>query len=56
MKSVEYIKLDNLETKKKSFVGFVCAPKRKKPNILDIYYTILEATQIPPKVVIKKNV
>ena len=37
---------------KKSIVDFVCALKRKKNNnFQDIYFSILEATQLPPKFV-----
>ena len=42
--------LDNRDTKE-----FVCALKRKNTNFPDIYLTILEATQLPPKLVINKN-
>ena len=47
--------LDNRETKE-SIVDFVCAIKRKNTDFPDIYFTILEATQLPPKLVINKNV
>ena len=40
---------------KESIVDFVCALKRKNINFPDIYFTILEATQFPPKLVIIKN-
>ena len=50
----EKIKLDNRD-RKESSADFVCALKRKNTNFLDIYFTILEATQIPPKLVINKN-
>ena len=51
----ENIILDNRDTKK-SIVDFVCALKRKNTNFPDIYFTILEAAQIPPKLVANKNV
>ena len=50
----ENIILDNRDTKE-SIVGFVCALKRKNTDFPDIYFTILEATQIPPKLVANKN-
>ena len=50
----ENIKLDNRD-RKESIADFVCALKRKNTNFLDIYFTILEAIQIPPKLVINKN-
>ena len=50
----ENIILDNRDTKE-SIVDFVCALERKNTNFLDIYFTILEATQIPRKLVINKN-
>ena len=50
----ENIILDNRDTKE-SIVDFVCALKRKKTGFPDIYFTILEATQIPPKLVANKN-
>ena len=50
----ENIKLDNRD-RKESSADFVCALKRKNTNFLVIYFTILEATQIPPKLVINKN-
>ena len=40
---------------KESLVVFVCALKRKNTDFPDIYFTILEATQIPPKLVNNKN-
>ena len=46
--------IDNRDTKE-SIVDFVCALKRKKTNFPGIYFTILEATQLPPKLVINKN-
>ena len=46
--------LDNRNTKE-SFIDFVCALKRKNTNFPNIYFTILEATQLPPKFVINKN-
>ena len=46
--------LDNRDTKE-SIVDFVCALKRKNTDFPDIYFTILEATQIPPKLVANKN-
>ena len=46
--------LDNRDTKE-STVDIVCALKRKNTNFPDIYFTILEATQLPPKFVINKN-
>ena len=50
----ENIILDNRDTKE-SIVDFVCALKRKNTDFTDIYFTILEATQIPPKLVANKN-
>ena len=50
----ENIILDNRDTKE-SIVDFVCALKRKNTVFPDIYFTILEATQIPPKLVANKN-
>ena len=50
----ENIKLDNRD-RKESIADFVCALKRKNTNFPDNYFTILEATQIPPKLVIKNN-
>ena len=46
--------LENRDTKE-TIVDFVCALKRKNTNFPDIYCTILEATQLPPKLVINKN-
>ena len=46
--------LDNRDTKE-SIVDFVCTLKRKNTDFPDIYFTILEATQIPPKLVANKN-
>ena len=46
--------LDNRDTKE-SIVDFVCTLKRKNTDFPDIYFTILEATQLPPKLVINKN-
>ena len=46
--------LDNRATKE-SIVDFVCTLKRKNTDFSDIYFTILEATQLPPKLVINKN-
>ena len=46
--------LDNRDTKE-SIVEFVCALKRKNTDFPDIYFIILEATQLPPKLVINKN-
>ena len=40
---------------KESLVVFVCALKRKNTDFPDIYFTILEETQIPPKLVNNKN-
>ena len=40
--------LDNRHTKE-SIVDFVCALKRKNTDFPDNYFTILEATQLPPK-------
>ena len=45
---------DNRDTKE-SIVDFVCALKRKNTDFPDIYFTILDATQIPPKLVANKN-
>ena len=50
----ENIILDNRD-KKESIVNFMCGLKRKNTNFPDIYFTILEATQITPKLVINKN-
>ena len=46
--------LDNRDTKE-SIVDFMCALKRKNTNFLDIFFTILEATQFPPNLVINMN-
>ena len=46
--------LDNRDTKE-SIVEFVCALKRKNTDFPDIYFTILEAFQLPPKLVINEN-
>ena len=46
--------LDNRDTKE-SIVDFVCALKRKNTDFPDIYFTNLEANQLPPKLVINKN-
>ena len=46
--------LDNRDTKE-SIVDFVCTLKRKNTDFPDIYFTILETTQLPPKFVINKN-
>ena len=46
--------LDNRDTKE-SIVDFVCAPKRKNTNFPYIYFSILGAAQLPPKLVIIKN-
>ena len=48
------ILLDNRDTKE-SIVDFVCELKRKNTDFPDIYFTTLEATQLPPKLVINKN-
>ena len=48
------ITLENRDTKE-SIVDFVCTLKRKNTDFPDIYFTILEATQLPPKLVINKN-
>ena len=50
----ENILLDKRDTKK-PIVDFVSALKRKNTDFPDNYITILEATQIPPKLVINKN-
>ena len=50
----EKIILDNRATKE-SIVDFVYALKRKNTDFPDSYFTILEATQIPPELVINKN-
>ena len=46
--------LDNRDTKE-SIIDFVCSLKRKNTNFPDIYFTILEATQLPLKLVINKK-
>ena len=46
--------LDNRDTKK-SIVDFVCALKRKITDFPDIYFFVLEATLLPPKLVINKK-
>ena len=46
--------LDNRGTKE-SIVDFVCALKRKNKDFSDNYFTFLEATQVPPKLVINRN-
>ena len=46
--------LDNRD-KKESIADFVCALERKNTNFPDNYFTILEATQLPPLLVINKN-
>ena len=51
----ESILLDNRDIKE-SIVDFVCALKQKSTDFPDSYFTNLEATQIPPKLVINKNV
>ena len=48
------ILLANRDTKE-SIVDFVCELKRKNTGFPDNYFTILEATQLPPKLVINKN-
>ena len=50
----ENIILDNQDTKESS-VYIVCALKRKKTDFIVIYFNILEATQVPLKLVINKN-
>ena len=50
----ENIILDNRDTKE-SIVNFVCVSKRKNTDFPDIYFTILEATQFPSKLVMNKN-
>ena len=50
----ESIILDNRDTKE-SIVDFMCALKRKNIDFTDIYFTILEATRIPPKLVVNKD-
>ena len=54
LSQAENILLDNRDTKE-TIVDFVCALKRKNADFPDIYFTILEATQIPPKFVASKN-
>ena len=54
LSQLENIILDKRDTKE-SIVDFVCALKRKNTDLPDIYFFILEATQIPPKLVINKN-
>ena len=46
--------LDSRDTKE-SIVDFVCALKRKNTDFPDIYFTIMESTQLPPKFVINRN-
>ena len=46
--------LDNRDTIE-SIVDFVCALKQKNTDFPVIYFTILEATHIPPKLVTNKN-
>ena len=46
--------LDNRDTTE-SILDFVCTLKRKNTDFPDIYFTILEATQLPPKFDINKN-
>ena len=48
------IKLDNRD-KKEFFVDFVSALKQKSTNCPDTHFTILEADQIPPNLVINKK-
>ena len=50
----ENIILENRDTKE-SIVDFVRALKQKNTDFADIYVTILEANQIPPKLVINEN-
>ena len=48
------ILLENRDTKE--FIeDFVCALKQKNTDFPDIYFIILEATQLPPKLVINKK-
>ena len=47
--------LDNRDTEE-AIADIVCALKRKNTDFPDNYLTILEATQLPPKRVINKNV
>ena len=54
LSQLENLILDNRDTKE-SIVDIVCALKRKNIDFPDIYLTILEANQIPPKLVINKN-
>ena len=54
LKQSEIIILDNRDTKN-SIVDFVCALKRKNTDFPVCYITILEATQVPPKLVVNKN-
>ena len=54
LKQSEIIILDNRDTKD-SIVDFVCALKRKNTDFPVFYFNILEATQIPPKLVVNKN-
>ena len=54
LSQLENIILVNRDTKE-SIVTLVCALKRKNIDFPDIYFTILVATQIPPKLVINKN-
>ena len=46
--------LGNRDTKE-SIADFVCALKRRNTDYRDIYFTILEATPLTPKLVIHKN-
>ena len=46
--------LDNRDTVE-SIVDFVCALKRKNTDFPDVYFTILEASQLPSKLVINEN-
>ena len=50
----ENIILDNRDTKETN-VDFVCALKRKNTDFPGIYFTILAATQSPPKLVIQES-
>ena len=50
----ENIILGNRDTKE-SIVDFECALKRKNTDFPDIFFTIMEPTQISPKLVINKN-
>ena len=47
--------IDNRDTKKTIVDFVVCALKRKKTDFSGLYFTILEATQLPPKLVITKS-